>query len=140
LTICVPLGTAAVALTRPAAAAALTLSAAKTTLALASARPSAPAALGSALRHALLEGGSLFRRHRGHPLFHPLAPLFRRHVRIEPASAAAVETSTAAALRSALTTAVRCTVGRHPIAAALSLGRRATIALTLTTLSLTGRR
>jgi hypothetical protein len=50
------------------------------------------------LCHALLERGTLLWRHRRHPFFHPLATLFRRHVRIEPAATAATETTASAAV------------------------------------------
>jgi hypothetical protein len=101
------------------------------TLAILTLAETTAAALGLALSHPLLERRAFLGRHRGHALFHPLAPFLGRHVRIEPAAAAAVKTATAA-LRSALAAAVRGTVRSHSIATTLSFGLRA-FALTLTT-------
>jgi hypothetical protein len=95
----------------------------------ASAESAAATTLCLSLSHSLLEGGALLWRHRGQALFHPLTPLFRRHVWIEPATAsAAIEPATPAAVR-------WCAARGHAIAATLSL-RLGALALTTASLSL----
>jgi hypothetical protein len=119
---------------KPAASACLTLAVlAGAALTLASAESAAATTLCLTLGHALLERRAFLGRHRGHPLFHPLATLFRRHVWIEAATAsAAIEPAAAAPLHSALAAAIgRPTVRGHAITAALRFRRRP---LTLTTL------
>src|SRR4029450_7373884 len=84
--------------------------------------------------HPFPKCGALLRRHRGQSLFHPLATLFRGHVRIESAASPATEPSAAAAVWiSPPLPRPRCPAS-HTIAAAASFVRGSvplTLSLTL---------
>jgi hypothetical protein len=71
------------------------IAAATAALSWLSAAESTAAALRFTFLHACLETFALFRRHARHSFFHPLAPLFGRHVRIE-STASTTEAATAA--------------------------------------------